>query len=371
MIVKKEIVAVGMSGGVDSTMAAYLLKEQGYAVLGITMKIWQGPSQATSSLKSGCYGPGEAHDIDEAQRECERLGIPHHTIDLTREYVDVVLKDFSSQYLAGRTPNPCVLCNHFIKFGALLERARASGIAFDRFATGHYARISRTERSGRFLLRKALDLRKDQSYFLYRLQQQQLSGTLFPLGEFTKQQVKELAKQAGFADVADQPESQDFIDQGDYQELFTQADIRPGRILDLQGKVLGNHSGIFNFTVGQRRGLHLGGGTEPLYVLRIDVPSQDVIVGPRSHLAAQGLSAGFLNWIALDKIVQPMQVKARLRSRGAEAECEVIPQGEMAVKVHFNEPQYSATLGQSIVFYDGDVVLGGGIIQKVERMIAG
>ena len=362
---KKPKVAVGMSGGVDSTMAAYLLKESGHEVVGITMRIWKGDAKNLGSMKRGCYGSGETHDIADAEMACQRLGIPHHTLDLAQEYETAVLKNFSSEYLAGRTPNPCVLCNHFIKFGALLERAHASSIQFDFFATGHYARIEKDAQIQRFLLKKAADLKKDQSYFLYRLDQSQLAQTLFPLGETTKTQVKALAQKAGFADVAEKPESQDFIDSGEYQQIFSSTDPKPGRILDLQGRQLGSHNGIFNFTVGQRKGLNIGGSPQPLYVLRIDALNNDVIVGPKESLAVDRLTAGFLNWIAIENLQKSQKTRARLRSRQLETQCEIFPLDEKTVEVRFEQSQYSAAPGQSIVFYQEDVVLGGGIIQIV------
>lgn len=362
---QKITIAVGMSGGVDSSMAALLLLREGHEVIGLTMRLWQGGRQAFGSRRSGCYGASEEEDIAAVEETCQKIGIPHHTIDLVKEYEQAVLRNFSSEYQAGRTPNPCVLCNQFIKFGALLDHARASGIAFDRFATGHYARIEKDESSGRFLLKKSADLIKDQSYFLYRLSQEQLAQTLFPLGNLSKAQVKGLATDAGFGKLADKPESQDFIDSGEYQSLFVKAESRPGRILDEHGHQVGSHDGIHRFTVGQRRGLNLGGSAQPLYVLRIDAQTNEVIVGPKKRLAVRRLIASQLNWIAIKGINEPLKARARLRSRQAEELCEVMTLGGDQVEVRFDQPQYSAAPGQSVVFYQDEVVVGGGIIQKV------
>ncbi len=360
-------VAVGLSGGVDSAMAAYALKQQGYTVIGLTMKIWPGGEMPTARGKSGCYGPGEEHDLSAAAGICQRLGIPHHTIDLVREYQRSVLDDFSQQYLAGFTPNPCVLCNQFVKFGALLERARESGIQFDQFATGHYARLGFNSVNGRTLLLKAADPKKDQSYFLYRLRQEQLTQVIFPLGEFTKQQVREMAIEAGFDDLANKPESQDFIDGGDYQTFFGSAPAKAGRIVDVNGKELGHHAGIQLFTVGQRKGLRIGGSAEPLYVATIDAASGDVTAAPRAWLAASELSVGMLNWIAVENLDHPLRAAARVRSRQQEAPCLLTPAEKGTLVVRFDQPQYAAAPGQSVVFYDGDLVLGGGIIPSIRR----
>jgi len=362
---QKTKIAVGMSGGVDSTMAALLLLREGYEVVGLTMRLWLGGRQADGSRRSGCYGASEEEDIAAVETICRKIGISHHTIDLVQEYEQAVLRNFSSEYLAGRTPNPCVLCNQFIKFGALLEHARASGIFFDCFATGHYARIEKDETSRRFLLKKAADLKKDQSYFLYRLSQEQLAQTLFPLGELSKAQVKAMATEAGFGRLADKPESQDFIDSGEYQSLFLQQESKPGRILDEQGRQVGSHDGIHHFTVGQRRGLNLGGSPQPLYVLRIDAQNNEVIVGPKDSLAVSQLTARRLNWISIEEIKEPLKARARLRSRQVEEPCEVLPLGADRVEVRFDQPQYSAAPGQSVVFYNDELVVGGGIIQKV------
>jgi len=364
----KTVVAVGMSGGVDSTMAAYILKNNGYEVEGITMRIWQGQGTSQESLRSGCYGPGEVYDTRVARQACERLGIPHHVVDLSQVYKSKVLDNFSHEYLGGRTPNPCVLCNPLVKFGALLKKTAEMGINFDFFATGHYAQIEYDKMRDRYLLKKAVDLKKDQSYFLYRLKQGQLKKSLFPLGDYKKELIKELAKEAGFSDIADKPESQDFIDGGIYESLFSESDRQPGEVVDLNGNVLGRHHGIINFTIGQRKGINIGGSKEPLYVLRIDANKNQIVVGPKEKLAVDSLTAFYLNWIAIEKLEGQLEVKARLRSHQKEISCVVSPKGGDFVDVQFMTPQFSATPGQSIVFYQDDIVFGGGIIQSTHLM---
>jgi tRNA-specific 2-thiouridylase len=365
----KKVIAVGMSGGVDSTMAAYILKNKGYEVVGITMRIWAGENSSQESQRSGCYGPGEIYDTRIAQLACERLGIPHHEVDLSQEYRSKVLDNFSQEYLGGRTPNPCVLCNPLVKFGALLEKTADLGINFDYFATGHYARIENDKTADRYLLKKAVDLKKDQSYFLYRLNQNQLKRSLFPLGEFKKEQIKQLAKKAGFLDIADKPESQDFIDGGIYGSLFSDSERKQGEIIDLDGKVLGCHDGIINFTIGQRKGISIGGSKEPLYVLRIDAQKNQVVVGPKERLAVDKLTAIYPNWIAFDELDKSLKVDARLRSHQKEIPCIISPIEVNALDVQFSQPQFSATPGQSIVFYQGEVVIGGGIIQSTHKLL--
>jgi tRNA-specific 2-thiouridylase len=364
----KIVIAVGMSGGVDSTMAAHILKSKGYEVIGITMRIWEGESAAQESSRSGCYGPGEVYDTRVAQLTCERLGIAHHVVDLSQEYRSKVLNNFSQEYLGGRTPNPCVLCNPLVKFGALLEKAAGLGLNFDYFATGHYARIEYENKVDRYLLKKAIDLNKDQSYFLYRLNQNQLKRTLFPLGEYKKEQIKQLAKEAGYSDIADKPESQDFIDGGIYGSLFSESEKKQGEIVDLEGKILGYHDGIINFTIGQRKGIKIGGNKDPLYVLRIDAQKNQVVVGLKEKLAVDKLNAFYPNWIAFDKLDRSLEVNARLRSHQKEIPCIISPIDENTFSVDFSLTQFSATPGQSIVFYKGDVVIGGGIIQSTHKV---
>jgi tRNA-specific 2-thiouridylase len=360
----KNVVGVGMSGGVDSSVSAYILQKLGYRVLGITMKIWPEERNPKESKKTGCYGPGEFHDIQEAQMACERLAIPHFVVDLTREYASSVMDNFFNEYTRGRTPNPCILCNPLIKFGALLDKANSSGIQFDRFATGHYARLSFNRTENRIFLKKGVDIKKDQSYFLYRLKQSQLKRSIFPLGDLYKDDVKILAREAGLADFAEKPESQDFFDNGDYRDLFEASSKQKGNILDRYGKILGQHNGIINFTIGQRKGLNIGGSEQPLYVLEKDPLSNNLVVGPKQYLAVDRMIVFNVNWIAFKKLNGPLQLNARLRAHHAEVSCVINSLDDGCIEVKFNAPQFSAIPGQSIVFYQGDTVIGGGTINN-------
>jgi tRNA-specific 2-thiouridylase len=367
-MMRREIVMVGMSGGVDSTVAAYLLKEQDFEVIGITMKIWPGNASPKASLRSGCYGPGEIHDTCDAQQACIKLDIPHFVIDLSQEYAKTVMDNFSNEYRQGRTPNPCILCNPMIKFGALLEKSKSLGIEFDRFATGHYARISFHESDHRYYLSKGVDPKKDQSYFLYRLNQSQLIQSVFPLGDYKKEEVKKIAHEIGFHEIAEKQESQDFIDGGGYRGLFDKSKGQTGRILDIQGKILGNHQGIYNFTIGQRKGVLNGGSSQRLYVLKIDPLTNCITVGPKEYLAVDRLIIVNANWIAFEKLDGPLNAVARLRSHQKESPCTLIPIDEQQIEVRFKYPQFLATPGQSIVFYQDEVVIGGGIIHTAHHI---
>ncbi len=354
---KKIKVAVGLSGGVDSSVAAALLREQHYEVCGISMQIYDGSVQLDRSAKHACYGPGEKEDIESAAAICEKLKIPFQTIDLRQEYKNCVIDYFREEYLEGKTPNPCVVCNQKLKFGFLLDKAKNAGLDFDYFATGHYARIVKS--GSRFLLKRAADRSKDQTYFLYGLTPQQLAHTLFPVGNYAKEQVREIARSLGL-ETADREESQDFIDGGDYSVLFAQDEIEGGEIVDEKGQVLGEHRGIIHYTVGQRRGLGIA-SHQPLYVSRIDAANNRIVVSHREHLS-KGLVATDFNLIAADRIDRPLEVQVKIRLRHKEADATVYPSDGDQTKILFKKPQISVTPGQSAVIYDNDTVLGGGII---------
>ena len=350
-------VAVGLSGGVDSSVAAALLSKQGYDVYGITMEIYDGPVPLNESAKHACYGPGEKEDVESAAAICEKLKIPFQTIDLRQEYKNNVIDYFRNEYLEGKTPNPCVVCNQKLKFGFLLKKAREAGCDFDYFATGHYARIVKS--GNRFLLKRAADRGKDQTYFLYGLTPQQLAHSLFPLGDLTKQQVREMARALGL-ETADREESQDFIDGGDYSILFSEDEIKAGEVVDEKGRVLGEHRGIIHYTIGQRRGLGIP-SHQPLYVSRIDVANNRLVVSHQEH-RSKGLIATDVNLIAVDAIEQPLKVQVKIRLRHKETDATVYPPDGDQTRILFKKPQMSVTPGQSAVIYTGDKVLGGGII---------
>jgi tRNA-specific 2-thiouridylase len=358
-LTKKQTVIVGLSGGVDSSVAAFLLREQGYDVIGVTMAIWDGQYKTTG--KHACYGSDEEEEIREARGVAEKLGIPYHVFNCSAEYKQAVLDYFKSEYLAGRTPNPCIQCNQLIKFGMLPAMARKSGIVFDFFATGHYASVEFSEKYQRYVLRKAADLKKDQTYFIHRLSQDQLSQTLLPIGRFNKPEIKELARTVGIT-VEDLEESQDFYS-GDYKDLLEVED-HPGDIVDSKGKTLGRHQGIWNYTIGQRKGLGIA-WSEPLYVIGLDKEANTVIVGVRSETYNASFIVTGLNWVALSNLAQPMDCTVKIRSAQKDREARIEPLENGDVKVTFFHPNDAITPGQSAVFYEDDVVLGGGIIQSL------
>lgn len=341
-------ILVGFSGGVDSAVTAMLLREQGHNVAGLMM-----------SVGTGTTGCGAGSDPGAAQRVAERIGIDLHVVDVSREYRARVLEYFRDEYLSGRTPNPCVQCNPTVKFGALLVLARESGLAFDRFATGHYARLIPDPATGGNLLYRGADPGKDQSYFLYRLSHGQRAVAMFPLGEARKEQVREWARQRGL-EVHDKPDSQDF--HADYAELLGRDD-REGDIVELSGRIVGRHNGFWRFTPGQRRGLGVA-HPAPLYVDHVDPAANRVVVGTREETLKNGCVADDLRF-AVDPPRPGETLTGRMRSAQALHEMRV---GEGAAPgellIHFAKPQHGVAPGQSLVLYRGDLVVGGGIIRS-------
>lgn len=351
-----------MSGGVDSSVAAALLRERGHDITGICMKLWDG-SPLPAGPYHACYGPDEAEDIEDARQVAAFLTIPFYVIDVTREYKSAVLDYFRQEYLAGRTPNPCIRCNQQIKFKTLLAKARLAGVSFDYFATGHYARVDFCRVKGRYVLRRGKDMHKDQSYWLAFLSQEQLSTLILPLGDYTKHEVRGKASELGLQ-THDKPDSQDFFS-GDYQELINVPSC-PGPIVDRTGAVLGTHRGIWLYTVGQRKGLGIA-ARKPLYVLEIDREKNTVVVGSREELAQGCLTARDVNFISVDPISRPRKVQVKIRYAQKPFEATLHPPEHGAVQVTFQEPQLAVTPGQAVVFYDGDCVVGGGIIEKAAQ----
>ncbi|MCL0098383.1 tRNA 2-thiouridine(34) synthase MnmA [Dehalococcoidia bacterium] len=357
-----KVVVVAMSGGVDSSVAAALLKEEGYQVVGVTMQIW--PSEELAGNErgfGGCCGIGA---IVDARRVAQGLDIPHYVMNFREVFAQRVIADFCREYRRGRTPNPCIRCNQHVKFGALLQRAK--GLGAEYLATGHYARIEQVDE--RYVLRKGIDSAKDQSYALYTMTQDELKRTLMPLGNLTKKRVRQIAQEFNLP-VAEKAESQDicFISDNDYPgflESYMMA--KPGPIMDRKGNFLGEHRGIIHYTVGQRRGLGISAG-EPLYVLAIDPDRNAVVVGSRSEVYGDELVAAEVNWISIEKPTRPIAVEAKIRYLHKQAEALVTPLGNGKAHVRFEQPQMAITPGQAVVFYQGDAVVGGGTIDRVEK----
>jgi tRNA-specific 2-thiouridylase len=336
-------VAVALSGGIDSSASALLLKEAGCEVIGVHMRLWDSPL---------CdYQAGRAENI------CRILEIPYHQVDLQKEFERCVVDYFCREYQQGRTPNPCVACNQHIKFGLLLDKALSLGAGY--LATGHYAGVEHSGDGHRLL--KAADTRRDQSYFLYTLTQEKLGHVLFPLGGHSKDEVKQMAKQAGLPAAARSSQDICFISQRNYGSFLSQRfSAQPGDVVDTRGRKLGQHRGIAFYTIGQRHGLGLASGN-PLYIIRIEPERNRIVLGHEKELYSRKLVARKLNWISGKVPQEPITAKARIRYKSKEAEANLFFSND-SVDVHFAQPQKAITPGQAIVFYNGDEVLGGGII---------
>jgi len=353
-----------MSGGVDSSVAAALLKEKGHDVVGVTMNLYSLPREygRSESLRSCCGWKA----TEDAHRVAVSLGISHYLVDFRKSFEKRVIADFCEEYSQGRTPNPCVRCNRYIKFDVLLRKMKAFGA--DYIATGHHARVEYDSQKRRYILKKGKDRRKDQSYFLYQLTQQQLSRTLLPIGDFTKAEVREIARDLGFP-VARRSESQEicFVPDNDYGRFLRSRipeSFRPGPIVDSENRALARHQGIPLYTIGQRRGMGIS-APHPLYVLSIQSDRNTVVVGPEADLYQKSLLASKVNWISVAGVKEPLEVKARIRYKHREAKARVIPLDSGQALVEFERVQRAITPGQSVVFYEGDLVVGGGIIKGV------
>ena len=352
----REKVVVAMSGGVDSSVAALLLKQQGYDVVGVTMKLYSVDQSGLPAHYRGCC---TIDDVEDARMVCHRLGIPHYVLNLQREFQAFVIDYFCAEYQKGRTPHPCIACNDKIKFNFLMNRAAV--LRAESVATGHYARIESCPQG--LVLKKAVDASKDQSYVLFGMGQEELAHTLMPVGAYSKEAIRQMALEADFPN-ADKPDSQDicFIPFGDYKAFLKERITpTPGDVVDLSGKVLGGHRGIEFFTVGQRRGLGVYCG-EPLYVLRLEQETNRVVVGPESALYQDQLWASRVNYTLGQPPAGPVEVGVKIRYKAEEARAVLHPRPEGAL-VCFDRPQRAITPGQAAAFYQGDVLLGGGIIE--------
>jgi len=351
-----------MSGGVDSSTAAALLKEQGYDVIGITMQLWSKEECGSHREKSCCSLEG----IRDARYVAQKLGIPFYVVDFHKEFKKFVIDYFIKEYLKGLTPNPCILCNEKVKFGVLMDKAKQ--LKADLVATGHYAITYYDENAKRYILKEGLDKSKDQSYALFSLSQEQLSRAKFPLGEFTKDKIRKMAKDLKLDLVYDKKDSQEicFIedDYNKYLAKKTKGKIIPGDILDKNGKVIGQHKGAPFYTIGQRHGLGIA-YKEPLYVTKIDVARNEIVVGVKKEVLKKEIIADNLNWILFKEPKKAFRAKAKIRYKHPKADAVVSVLGKNEVKVVFDEPQEAPTPGQAVVFYDGDVVIGGGWINEI------
>lgn len=352
-------VVVGMSGGVDSSAAAYLLKEQGYEVIGVTMQIWQDEDHALQEENGGCCGLSA---VDDARRVAAELDIPYYVMNFKREFKENVIDYFVKEYLNGRTPNPCIACNRYVKWESLLTRSLSIGADF--IATGHYARIEQLP-NGRYCIKTSKTAAKDQTYALYNLTQDQLARTIMPVGEYTKDEIRKIAEKINLR-IANKPDSQDicFVPDGDYASFINETcgeQVKEGNFVTADGIVIGTHKGITHYTVGQRKGLGIALGY-PAFVLEIRPETNEVVIGTKEDSMTRTLRANQLNFMAVEDLTEEKELFAKIRYNHRGAVCRVKKIGEDMVQCTFDEPQRAVTPGQAVVFYEGDYVFGGGTI---------
>ncbi|MCT4597200.1 MAG: tRNA 2-thiouridine(34) synthase MnmA [Vallitalea sp.] len=355
----KEKVVVGMSGGVDSSVAAYLLKEQGYDVIGVTMQIWQDEEIDVQEESGGCCGLSA---VDDARRVANSLEIPYYVMNFKGEFKDNVIDYFVDEYQKGNTPNPCIACNRYVKWESLLDRSLQIGAKY--IATGHYARVIQLP-NGRYTLKKAVGIRKDQTYALYNLTQNQLEHTLMPVGEYDKEEVRKIAEKVNVR-IANKPDSQEicFVPDNNYAsfiEEYTNNKIPSGNFVDLDGNILGKHKGIINYTVGQRKGLGLSLG-KPAFVIEIRPDTNEVVIGDNDDVFNDTLYANELNFMSIEKLEGELELEAKIRYSHKPAKCKIKMIDENTLKCVFEQPQRAITPGQAVVFYEGDILVGGGSI---------
>lgn len=355
-------VVVGMSGGVDSSVAAYLLKQQGYDVIGVTMQIWQDEDEFTQEENGGCCGLSA---VDDARRVAERLEIPYYVMNFKKEFRENVMDYFVAEYLCGRTPNPCIACNRYVKWEALLKRSLEIGA--DYIATGHYARVEELM-NGRYAIRNSVTAAKDQTYALYNLTQEQLKRTLMPVGAYTKDEIRSIAEEIGLM-VAHKKDSQEicFIPDNDYAGFIDRSCEGqvppPGNFVSVDGTVLGQHKGITHYTVGQRKGLGIALG-HPVFVTEIRPETNEVVLGENEDVFTNVLYANHLNFMALPDIKEEVELTAKIRYSHSGSRCKVTRTGEDEIRCEFLEPVRAVTPGQAVVLYEGEYVAGGGVIIK-------
>lgn len=361
----KEKVVIAMSGGVDSSVCADMMQQKGFECIGMTMRLWKGPEAESMSCSSkSCCG---AESVDDARLVAQKVGIPYYAINFKEEFWSEVVEVFAEEYFAGRTPSPCILCNEKLKFSTLYDKALEIGA--QKVCTGHYARITFDEKSGRWNLLRGIDANKDQSYFLFSMTQEQLSKTLFPLGGYTKPEIRAMATESELV-TASKPESQDicFIPDGDYgaflERHFKGRFPKSGDIKDVAGNVIGSHRGIHHYTIGQRKGLGVS-SAEPLYVQQIDPASNTVTLAPKEQCLFKGAKLARMNWISHNlKAGESIEATVKIRSRGKECVATIWALEEGGARVEFDVAQMAVTPGQAAVFYLGERVLGGGWIDE-------